>query len=117
MARVNDTVHVQVEIVILHPIWVGLARVWVDPGSADPPGQLLFGVFNGLRVPLTQPSVQAGDAHPSSQARRLPAQTTAALHANEGRKLQPESGTGCLQGKACTGKSPRTSTTSICYSY
>mmetsp|Transcript_57280 Transcript_57280/g.138394 ORF Transcript_57280/g.138394 Transcript_57280/m.138394 type:complete len:222 (+) Transcript_57280:564-1229(+) len=63
--RVDDAVHIQVEVVIFDPIGVWLRSVWVYPLVVDELRHRLCRVHDGLGIPLHQPSVQPGHTHPA----------------------------------------------------
>ena len=55
-ARVDDAVHIEVEVVELHPVWVGSREV-------ERGGVAFGGVDDNLWVLLRAPAEEGGDAH------------------------------------------------------
>jgi len=61
--RMDDAVHVQVEVVVLDAVRVGLARVGVHARVPDEFRHSFSSIHNGLGVSLHQPAVQPGNSH------------------------------------------------------
>lgn len=62
-ARMNDSVHIQVQVVELCAIGIGLRGVYGDFRSIDPFWHLFDAVDNDLGVFLAQPSIKRGNTH------------------------------------------------------